>query len=72
MLLLNQCDAVAFIFARRDCWQNIDSLGVPLCMGDTCSCSAGDRRVIVSTDSEEIAAVAIQYGAEVPFLRPSY
>ena len=27
--------------------------------------------VIVSTDSEEIAAVARQYGAEVPFLRPA-
>ena len=27
--------------------------------------------VIVSTDSEEIAAVARHYGAEVPFLRPS-
>ncbi len=29
------------------------------------------RRVIVSTDSEEIASVARQYGAETPFLRPS-
>ena len=28
-------------------------------------------RVIVSTDSEEIAAVAIAHGAEVPFMRPS-
>lgn len=28
--------------------------------------------VIVSTDSEEIAAVAKQYGARVPFLRPAY
>ena len=27
-------------------------------------------RVIVSTDSEEIAAVAKKYGAEVPFMRP--
>ncbi len=27
-------------------------------------------RVIVSTDDEEIAAVARQYGAETPFLRP--
>src|SRR5215470_7905450 len=27
-------------------------------------------RVIVSTDSEEYAAVARQYGAETPFLRP--
>ncbi len=29
------------------------------------------ERVIVSTDSEEIAAVARSYGAEVPFIRPS-
>ncbi len=28
-------------------------------------------RIIVSTDDEEIAAVARQYGAEVPFLRPA-
>jgi CMP-N,N'-diacetyllegionaminic acid synthase len=28
-------------------------------------------RLIVSTDNEEIAAVARQYGAEVPFTRPS-
>ncbi|MBI5558932.1 MAG: pseudaminic acid cytidylyltransferase [Deltaproteobacteria bacterium] len=28
-------------------------------------------RVIVSTDSEEIAAVARQYGAETPFMRPA-
>ena len=28
-------------------------------------------RVIVSTDDEEIAAVARQYGAETPFLRPA-
>jgi len=28
-------------------------------------------RVIVSTDSQEIADIALSYGAEVPFLRPS-
>ena len=28
-------------------------------------------RVIVSTDSEEYAEIAREYGAEVPFLRPS-
>jgi N-acylneuraminate cytidylyltransferase len=28
-------------------------------------------RIIVSTDSEEIAQVARQYGAEVPFMRPA-
>jgi len=29
-------------------------------------------KVIVSTDSEEIAKVAREYGAEVPFMRPSH
>ena len=29
------------------------------------------QRVIVSTDNEEIAAIARQYGAHVPFLRPA-
>ena len=28
-------------------------------------------RVIVSTDSEEIAKIALEYGAEVPFMRPN-
>jgi N-acylneuraminate cytidylyltransferase/CMP-N,N'-diacetyllegionaminic acid synthase len=28
-------------------------------------------RVVVSTDSEAIAAVSVQYGAEVPFIRPA-
>ena len=32
--------------------------------------SASFERVIVSTDSEEIADVARWYGADVPFLRP--
>lgn len=31
----------------------------------------GVDRVIVSTDSERIAAIARRYGAEVPFLRPA-
>ena len=29
------------------------------------------NKVVVSTDSEEIAAEALKYGAEVPFLRPA-
>ena len=29
------------------------------------------NRIVVSTDSEEIAAVAKEYGAEVPFIRPA-
>jgi len=32
---------------------------------------ASIKHVVVSTDSEEIAAIALSYGAEVPFLRPS-
>ena len=30
------------------------------------------EKVIVSTESDEIAAEALKYGAEVPFLRPEY
>ncbi len=33
--------------------------------------SSSIDRVIVSTDSQEIADIAIEYGAEVPFLRPA-
>lgn len=33
--------------------------------------AAGVTRIIVSTDDEEIAAVAREYGAETPFLRPA-
>ena len=29
------------------------------------------ENVVVTTDSKEIAAIAMQYGAEVPFMRPS-
>jgi|TARA_B100000700_G_scaffold110773_1_gene124813 pseudaminic acid cytidylyltransferase len=29
------------------------------------------QRVVVSTDDEEIAAIAIEYGADVPFMRPA-
>ncbi len=31
-----------------------------------------EKRVIVSTDDEEIASVSIKYGAEVPFMRPDF
>ena len=30
------------------------------------------NRVIISTDDDEIANVAVKYGAELPFMRPSY
>ena len=29
-------------------------------------------RVVVSTDDEEIASISMKYGADVPFMRPSY
>lgn len=69
--------AVAFIFARGG------SKGLP---GKNIRVFAGKpliawsiehalavkqiERVIVSTDSQEIAAIALEYGAEVPFMRP--
>jgi pseudaminic acid cytidylyltransferase len=34
------------------------------------TCGLFDR-VIVSTDDEEIASIAVKYGAEVPFIRPA-
>ena len=36
-----------------------------------CNLAKSIERTILSTDSEEIAAVGRQYGAEVPFLRPA-
>lgn len=35
-----------------------------------CKMAGSIGRVIVSTDSQEIADVALKYGAEVPFIRP--
>ena len=72
------CDAVAFIFARGGSkglpGKNIRNFaGKPLIAWaiEHAYASKDIRRVIVSTDSEEIAAIALQYGAEVPFMRPS-
>jgi CMP-N-acetylneuraminic acid synthetase len=69
--------AIAFIFARGGSkglpGKNIRLLGgKPLIAWSIEHALAVKRieRVIVSTDSEEIAAVARQYGAEVPFIRP--
>ncbi|OYY94495.1 MAG: acylneuraminate cytidylyltransferase [Hydrogenophilales bacterium 28-61-23] len=69
---------VAFIFARGGSkglpGKNIRPLaGKPLIAWSIEHACAVPRieRVIVSTDSEEIAAVARQYGAEVPFIRPA-
>lgn len=69
--------AVAFIFARGGSkglpGKNIRPLcGKPLIAWSIAHARAVKRisRVIVSTDSEEIAAVAREYGAETPFVRP--
>jgi CMP-N-acetylneuraminic acid synthetase len=68
---------VAFIFARGGSkglpGKNIRPLaGKPLIAWSIEHARAVKRvgRVIVSTDSEEIAAVAREFGAEVPFMRP--
>ena len=73
------CDAVAFIFARGGSkglpGKNIRMFaGKPLIAWaiEHAHEAQGIRRVIVSTDSEEIAVVAAQFGAEVPFMRPSH
>lgn len=46
--------------------------GFPLIAYSIAACRMSDKieRVIVSTDSEEIAGIARSFGAEVPFLRP--
>lgn len=69
---------IAFIFARGGSkglpGKNIRLLGgKPLIAWSIEHALAVKRikRVIVSTDSEEIAAVAREYGAEVPFIRPA-
>lgn len=70
--------AVAFIFARGGSkglpGKNIRLLGgKPLIAWSIEHALSVKRieRVIISTDSKEIAAVAKQYGAEVPFMRPA-
>lgn len=69
--------AVAFIFARGGSkglpGKNIKMFGdKPLVAWSIEHAFAISRigRVIVSTDSNEIADVALHYGAEVPFIRP--
>lgn len=71
-------NVVAFIFARGGSkglpGKNIRLLcGKPMIAWAIEHAKAVKRieRVIVSTDAEEIAAVARQYGAEIPFMRPA-
>jgi CMP-N-acetylneuraminic acid synthetase len=70
-------NAIAFIFARGGSkglpGKNIRPLaGKPLIAWSIEHARAVKRveRVIVSTDSAEIAAVARDFGAEIPFMRP--
>jgi len=70
--------AVAFIFARGGSkglpGKNIKLLGgKPLIAWSIEQALAVKqiKRVIVSTDSEEIAEIARQFGAETPFMRPA-
>lgn len=70
--------AIAFIFARGGSkglpGKNIRPLGgKPLIAWAIVHALAVKRidRVLVSTDSEQIAKVAREYGAEVPFIRPA-
>lgn len=67
--------AVAFIFARGGSkglpGKNIRPLcGKPLIAWSIEQAISAVGRVIVSTDSPEIASVSRTYGAEVPFIRP--
>lgn len=71
-------NATAFIFARGGSKglprKNIRPFGgKPLIAWSIEHALAVNRieRVIVSTDSYEIAAVALEYGAKVPFIRPA-
>jgi CMP-N-acetylneuraminic acid synthetase len=72
-------DIVCFIFARGGSKGLPDKnirplLGKPLIQWaiETAFEVSEISRVIVSTDSEQIADIAIACGAEVPFLRPDY
>jgi len=70
--------AVAFIFARGGSkglpGKNIRLLGGKPLIAWSIEYALDVKRigrVVVSTDSEEIASVARDYGAEVPFIRPA-
>lgn len=55
-------------------YKNLASLGGRPLIAWTIAAARAARgldRIIVSTDDERIAAAAVEYGAEVPFLRPT-
>ena len=69
---------IAFIFARKNSKRlpkkNIKNFaGKPLIAWSIQQALMIKKinRVVVSTDCEQIAKVALDYGAEVPFVRPS-
>jgi CMP-N-acetylneuraminic acid synthetase len=70
---------VAFIFARGGSKgvpnKNIKMLAGKHLIGwsiNQAKCVNLIDEVLVSTDSQEIADIAMQYGATIPFIRPSY
>jgi len=75
---MDDIDAVAFIFARGGS-KGVPGKNVRLLCGkpliawsiEHAKAVSSIRRIIVSTDSEEIATIAEEYGAEVPFFRPA-
>jgi N-acylneuraminate cytidylyltransferase len=71
-------DSVGFIFARGGSKglpgkNTLPIAGKPLIAWSIeCALKVSRiKRLIVSTDSPEIAKIAVQYGAEAPFIRPS-
>jgi CMP-N-acetylneuraminic acid synthetase len=71
-------NAVAFIFARGGSkgipGKNIQIIGGKPLIAWSIECALAVpriSRVIVSTDSDEIADISRKYGADVPFIRPS-
>ena len=71
-------DVVGFIFARSGSKglpgkNTLPIAGKPLIAWSIeCALKVSRiKRLIVSTDSPEIAEIAVQYGAEAPFIRPS-
>jgi N,N'-diacetyl-8-epilegionaminate cytidylyltransferase len=76
--MTNSPRTIAFIFARggskgvpRKNVRLVDGLPLIAYSINTARQSRLVQRVIVSTDDEEIARVAQEHGAEVPFMRPA-